>query len=96
LLMRKANLAAMAFSFVTVFFLYKPPARPRGVPWKEALRGLDYVGAVLVTGGVGLTLVGIVYTTILPATDPHVLGPLISGLLLCAIFGVWENVSNVP
>ncbi|RDW92132.1 hypothetical protein BP5796_01526 [Coleophoma crateriformis] len=67
-----------------------------GVPWKQAIQGLDYVGALLVTGGVLLTLMGIVYTTYLPSNSPFVLGPLISGIGLLVMFGVWENVSNVP
>jgi len=91
-----ASFIAMVLSFVAVYFLYEPPKHPRGVSWQEALRGLDYVGAVLVTGGVGLTLVGIVYTTYLPAKSALVLGPLCSGIVLLIVFGVWENVSTVP
>ena len=87
---------AMVINIVGVYFCYEPPKHPRGVPWKTALKGLDYVGMLLVTGGVALTLIGIVYTTYRPASSAIVLGPLISGIALCAIFGVWENVSNVP
>ena len=40
------------FCFAGVYVLYYPPKHPRGVPWKEALRGLDWVGIVLfVCGG---------------------------------------------
>lgn len=91
-----ASFIAMILTFFAVFFLYKPPKHPRGVPWTVALRGLDYVGAFLVTGGVLLTLMGIVYTTYLPAKSGIVLGPLCSGIFLLICFGVWENVSNVP
>jgi len=91
-----ASFIAMVLTFVAVFFLYEPPKHPRGVPWDVALRGLDYIGALLVTGGVLLTLVGIVYTTYLPAKSALVLGPLCTGLFLLICFGVWENVSNVP
>ncbi|CAK7222167.1 hypothetical protein SBRCBS47491_004777 [Sporothrix bragantina] len=91
-----AQFAAMVLTFIAVFFLYVPPKRPRGVPWKQALKGLDYVGMVLVTGGVLLTLMGIVYTTYLPVKSALVLGPLISGIVLLIVFGVWENVSSVP
>lgn len=55
-----ASCIAMTLNFVAVYFCYKPPKNPRGVPWRTALRGLDYVGAALVTGGVLLTLMGIV------------------------------------
>jgi MFS family permease len=72
------SFAAMVVTFIAVFFLYKPPKHPRGVPWKVAVKGLDYVGAVLVTGGVLLTLMGIVYTTYLPAKSALVLGPLVN------------------
>lgn len=87
---------SMTLTFIAVFLLYKPPTYPRGVSWKVALRGLDYVGALLVTAGVLLTLMGIVYTTYLPSTSALVLGPLISGIVLLIAFGVWENLSNVP
>jgi glucose-6-phosphate-specific signal transduction histidine kinase len=72
------SFVAMVLTFIAVFFLYKPPKHPRGVPWKVAMKGLDYVGALLVTGGVLLTLMGIVYTTYLPAKSALVLGPLVS------------------
>lgn len=91
-----ATLIAMVFNIVGVYFCYEPPKHPRGVPWKTALKGLDYIGMVLVTGGVALTLIGIVYTTYQPASSAIVLGPLISGICLLAVFGVWENVSSVP
>jgi MFS family permease len=87
---------AMVLTFVAVYFLYIPPKHPRGVPWKVALRGLDYVGGLLVTGGVLLTLMGIVYTTYQPAKSAIVLGPLCSGIFLLILFGIWENVSSVP
>lgn len=38
-----------------------------------------------------LTLVGIVYTTTLPSTDPKVLGPLVTGLILLLIFALYET-----
>lgn len=40
------------FCFAGVYFLYYPPKHPRGVPWKEALRNLDWIGmALFVIGG---------------------------------------------
>lgn len=66
------------------------------MPWHVAAKGLDYVGGLLVAGGVLLTLMGIVYTTYLPSNSPYVIGPLVSGIVLLICFGVWENVSNVP
>ncbi len=90
------HFAAMVLTFVAVFFLYVPPKHPRGVAWHDAIRGLDYVGMLLVTGGVLLTLVGIVYTTYKKASSAIVLAPLCSGIFLLICFGIWENVSSVP
>lgn len=33
-----------------------PPKHPRGVPWKTALKGLDWVGALLFTPGAVMIL----------------------------------------
>ena len=85
----------MIFSFAAVFFLYQPPKHLRGVPWKVALRGLDCVGALLVTGGVLSVLVGIVYTTYTPADSAEVIAPIVVGVVLLVLFGIWENVSSV-
>ncbi|KAI1623928.1 fungal trichothecene efflux pump-domain-containing protein [Exophiala viscosa] len=91
-----ASFIAMVLTFAGVFFLYKPPKHPRGVPWRAAFAGLDYVGGLLVTSGVLLTLMGIVYTTYLPAKSALVLGPLCTGIFLLIVFGIWENLSSVP
>lgn len=53
---------AETISLVFLFLLYHPPQHPKGVPWREGLAGLDYVGALLVAPGVVLTLVGIIFT----------------------------------
>ncbi|KIV99714.1 uncharacterized protein PV09_08644 [Verruconis gallopava] len=91
-----ASFICMVINFVGIYFCYVPPKHPRGVPWKQAIAGLDYVGALLVTGGVALTLIGIVYTTYRNASSAIVLGPLCSGIGLLVLFGIWENVSSVP
>lgn len=56
------GVVAEVISFICLFSFYHPPKHPKGVPWKEGIRGLDYVGAALITPGVALTLVGIIYT----------------------------------
>lgn len=48
---------AQLASLVFLFLLYHPPKHPRGVPWRDAIGGLDYVGAILVTPGVCLVYV---------------------------------------
>ena len=72
-----------------------PPKHPRGVAWNEALKGLDYVGAVLYTIGSVMVLVGIVYTTYRSSTDTRVLVCLCVGFLFVVAFGLWENFSKV-
>ena len=57
-----SGFAAQTISFLTLALLYHPPKHPKGVPWREGLAGLDYVGAILITPGVVLTLVGIIFT----------------------------------
>ena len=64
------------------------------MPWREGLAGLDYVGALLITPGVVLTLVGIIFTTYKPSTDKIVLIPIIVGLFLIVVFGFWETFSK--
>jgi hypothetical protein len=57
-----SGFAAQSLSLIALFLLYHPPQHPKGVPWREGLAGLDYVGALLITPGVVLTLVGIIFT----------------------------------
>lgn len=56
--------AAQATSLIALFLLYHPPKHPKGVPWREAIKGLDYIGTTLVIPGVCLVLVGIINTTV--------------------------------
>lgn len=39
-------------------------------------------------------LAGIVYTTIYPSTDPHVIAPLAAGAVFLIIFALWENIGS--
>ena len=49
------------------------------------------MGALLfVLSGV-LILVGIVYTTTIPSSDPKVIGTLVSGFACLIVFGLWET-----
>ncbi|CAN9135419.1 unnamed protein product [Alternaria alternata] len=89
-----AGLIAQFMSFTSLFLFYKPPKHPKGVPWDEAVRGLDYVGTALIVPGICLTLVGIVNTTYKPSSDVTVIAPMVVGLVLIAAFGVWETLSN--
>ncbi|KAI4650616.1 hypothetical protein J4E93_002973 [Alternaria ventricosa] len=89
-----AGLIAQAISFISLFLLYKPPKHPKGVPWSEAVRGLDYVGTALIVPGICLALVGIINTTYKPSSDVTVIAPMVVGFVLIAAFGVWETLSN--
>ncbi|RVX72009.1 hypothetical protein B0A52_04607 [Exophiala mesophila] len=79
------------FCFAGVFFLYYPPKHPRGVPWKEALRNLDWIGIVLFVVGGTLTLTGCLLTITMPSSDKRVVICLTVGLVVVALFGLWEN-----
>ncbi|CAK7231680.1 hypothetical protein SBRCBS47491_008013 [Sporothrix bragantina] len=82
-------------SFALLIWLYHPPTHPRGIPWHEAIRQLDYLGAALFTVGATLALTGVIYTTIIPASDPIVIGLLCSGFGVIVIFALWEHFGNL-
>ncbi|KAI1617384.1 fungal trichothecene efflux pump [Exophiala viscosa] len=84
-----------AISFGLLFMLYYPPKHPRGVPWRQAVRDLDYFGGLLFTVAVSLILTGIVYTSILPASSPTVIGLLVSGFGALIIFALWETFASL-
>ncbi|OQU95233.1 hypothetical protein CLAIMM_01469 [Cladophialophora immunda] len=79
------------FCFAGVYVLYHPPKHPRGVPWKEALRNLDWIGIALFVIGGTLTMTGCLLTTTIPSSDRRVVTPLTVGLVFVALFGLWEN-----
>jgi len=74
--------------------LYFPPKHPRGLDFKQALRELDYIGGVLFILAGTLVLTGIVYTTILPASSPKVIGTLCSGFATLIGFCLYEHFGN--
>ncbi|KAK3679198.1 hypothetical protein LTR78_000759 [Recurvomyces mirabilis] len=85
---------AQFISLVLLAWLYHPPKHPRGVAWKEALPGLDYVGTALVVPGVCLVIVGIINTTYMATTSKMVLAPMCVGFGLLVAFGFWETLSK--
>lgn len=82
---------ATGISFMLLVWLYHPPKHPRGIPWNEALRQLDYGGALLFTVGAVLVFTGVIYTTIVPSSDPRVLAMLVAGFGVIVIFGLYET-----
>ena len=87
---------AQFLSLVALAFLYFPPKHPKGVPWKQAIKGLDYLGAALVIPGVCLVLVGIINTTYMAASSTLVIAPMVVGFVLLVGFGVWETAGTCP
>ncbi|KAL1892009.1 hypothetical protein Sste5346_007353 [Sporothrix stenoceras] len=85
----------VGISFALLIWLYHPPKHPRGIPWHEAVKQLDYLGAALFTIGATLVLTGVIYTTIIPASDPIVIGLLVSGFGVTVIFALWEHFGNL-
>lgn len=72
-------------------WLYHPPKHPRGVPWHQAARELDYVGALLFVIGAVLVFTGVIYTGVVSSSDPRVIGMLVSGFGVIVIFALWET-----
>ncbi|KAI1620443.1 fungal trichothecene efflux pump [Exophiala viscosa] len=83
----------IAISFVILLFAYFPPKHPRGIPWDQALKQLDYVGILSFTGATTLILAGIVFVQLRSSSDPLVIGLLVSGFALLVFFAAWETLA---
>jgi MFS family permease len=81
-------------SFFCLYFMYYPPQHPRGLGFKRALQELDYLGGVLFIASALLILLGIVYTIILPSTNPKVIGLLVSGFVTLVGFILYEHFGS--
>ncbi|KAI1628444.1 fungal trichothecene efflux pump [Exophiala viscosa] len=86
---------AVAFSFAGLIAFYYPPKHPRGIPFKQALRELDYLGAILFIISITLILVGIIYTTVESSSSPRVIGTLVAGFVTLVVFGLWETFASL-
>ncbi|KIW17974.1 hypothetical protein PV08_05169 [Exophiala spinifera] len=75
----------------TLYLVYYPPKHPRGIPWHQAIKNLDYGGAMLYSIGGSLVFSGIVQTTTIPASDPKVFGTLVSGFGVLVAFALYEH-----
>src|ERR1700761_9427680 len=82
---------AVFTSFVGLYLYYFPPKHPRGLPFNQALRELDYGGGVLFIIATTLILTGVNYTTILKSSDPKVIGLLCSGFGTLVLFILYET-----
>jgi hypothetical protein len=83
------------FSFVGLYFLYYPPQHPRGLTFGEALRSVDYIGIFLFIAGAVPVLMGIVWASVYPSTDAHVVAPLVLGFVLLTVFALFETWGSV-
>ena len=86
---------AQGISLVVLALFYFPPKHPRGIPWGQAFRDLDYVGIVSFTAAAAMILSGIVYAELLPSNSPKVIGLLVAGFACLVFFGVWETVMDL-
>ncbi|KAK5003666.1 hypothetical protein LTR28_009884, partial [Elasticomyces elasticus] len=77
--------------FIPLAFLYYPPKHPRGIPWDQALKHLDWVGIVSFTLSAAMILSGIVYVELRPAGDPIITGLLVAGFGTLLFFALWET-----
>ncbi|KAF2671972.1 MFS general substrate transporter [Microthyrium microscopicum] len=82
-------------SFVLLVILYHPPKHPRGIPWGQALKQLDYLGMLLFTVGATLVFTGVIYTTILPSSNTKVVATLSAGFGTIVLFALWETFGKV-
>lgn len=60
-----------------------------------ALRELDYIGMALFAAGATPFMMGIVWASVYPSDDPHVVAPLVVGLAIIAVFALWETYGNI-
>jgi hypothetical protein len=86
---------AQGLSLIVLVFFYFPPKHPRGIPWDQAIKELDYVGMVSFIGAAAMILSGIVYVEILPSNSPKVIGLLVAGFACLVFFGVWETIGPI-
>jgi MFS family permease len=76
---------------IILYLFYFPPSHPRGLSFDQALKELDYIGALLFTAAAVLILVGVVFASYLDSSDAKVIGTLVSGFAALVGFGCWET-----
>ncbi|KAF2431731.1 fungal trichothecene efflux pump [Tothia fuscella] len=81
-------------SFLILAFFYFPPKHPRGIPWNQALKDLDYVGMLSFTAAAAMILCGIVYVQLLPSNSPIVIALLVVGFASLVFFALWETFAK--
>ncbi|TDZ67791.1 MFS gliotoxin efflux transporter gliA [Colletotrichum trifolii] len=87
------NLPIGAISILAILFFFKAPAcaRPQEASWKEKIIQMDPLGAIFVMGAViSLILALQEGGQTRPWNSTRIVGLLVGGGLLLAVFGVWE------
>lgn len=74
--------------------MYFPPKHPRGIPWHQAVRELDYVGMASFVGATIMILCGIAFVQLVPSNSPKVIGLLVGGFVTLAFFALWETFNT--
>ncbi|KAH0830965.1 hypothetical protein FOPE_01961 [Fonsecaea pedrosoi] len=82
-------------SFVGLLLLYFPPAHPYNMDPKQLIKELDYLGMFLFTAGAVPLLMGIIWSGMYESHDLHVVVPLVVGVVVIAIFALWETYGNI-
>lgn len=87
--------AGQAISFLGLLFFYFPPAHPLGLPYAQVFREMDYLGILLFAAAALPIMMGIVWASILPSSDPHVIAPLIFGCVFLVVFALYETYEKL-
>ncbi|RDW77353.1 MFS general substrate transporter-60 [Coleophoma cylindrospora] len=83
-----------ALSFIGLYLLYHPPKHPKGLHYGQVFREMDYLGMVLFILGATPFLAGIIYTTIFPSSNVHVVACLAIGAVFLIAFVLWEIIGQ--
>lgn len=87
------NLPIGAITILTVIFFMKIPKNPdhvKGQMWNK-LKAIDWIGTALLSVGVTFILVGLTTGGVdHPWNSAFVIGFLVSGFVICILFGIWN------
>ncbi|KAF2436319.1 MFS general substrate transporter [Tothia fuscella] len=86
-----AAAAGQAISFVGLLVFYFPPAHPLGLPYAQVFREMDYLGIFLFIGASLPIMMGIVWASVFPSTNLHVIVPLVIGSVILVLFALYEH-----
>jgi EmrB/QacA subfamily drug resistance transporter len=84
------NVPIGLISFVVCWRLLPPVKNPEGG------RNIDYIGAALFAAAIGPALIGLTNKQTAAWTDPWVLWPIVSGLVVLVVFLFWETRAADP